>query len=258
MRKLFAAVLAVGMIAVAASTSFAAFTSKSTTVVIASATFIAEGQVNVSAVIKNIVDDADATQLGFSGTGGNPPTGWKVSDQYILLHSTITHSSGALQIYTNNYNNAVASERYSGVVNSSYSASPAGLVDMSTTTKVLPMCWRITTVDTATATSDLTIVQGPVGPAPDYQVHLYAAQLGGVASDYPCFLWMLDKGMWGFGNGKDYAIIRDMTHGIQHGEATWAMTNVSPLYVYLGADFSFATTPNTYKTTSLTIEAYHD
>lgn len=258
MRKLLAAVFAVGLIAVTQAPSFAQVTVSSTTLT-ATVQFTGVGAVNMQALLYNISDNSQASQLTFASPGGGmPPTGWEASSQYILLHSTITHATGFITIYTNNYHNTDHS--YSGVVNSSYSQSPAGLVDNSTTTKVLPMCWRVSAV----STDSLHIVQGPVGPAPLYQVGLFSAELGGAASLYPCFLWMEDAGMWGFtgqsitGALQDYRTIRDVSRGIQHGEATWGSGVGSPVYVYVGANFTNATTPNTYKTTSLTIEALHE
>lgn len=234
MRKLLVAVLALGLVAAMKAPSFAAFASVRISTFTASTTFSGTGSVNMSASL------IGGSSLSWSGvTIGT--TKWKASDVYVQVHSTITASGGGIQIYTDNRNGTVVAERYSGTGN------PAGLVSLSSTTATIPMCWRIVTV----STTSLTIQQG----APGFPDRLWASELG---NGYPCFVWMMDTGTAGFLNALDYVTVRDALRGIQHAEATWAATTISPAYIYIGADFTLATTPNTYRTTTLRIEAFTD
>ena len=73
---------------------------------------------------------------------------------------------------------------------------------------------------------------------------------------YPCYLWTMDRGTYGFADGIDYITIRDSKRGIQHGEATWGIAG-SPVYLYFGATFANVTTlPDTFRTTTIRIEAF--
>ena len=240
MRKLFVAVLAVGLVFAMRAQSFAAFTSVSASSVTASITFTGLGSVNMGITWSAGSAFTWASPVPTIGT-----TTWQVADQYIILASTITQSTGGIQIYTDNYHAIVSTERYTGAA-----ANAAGLVCLSSTTQTLPMCWRVVAVSTGTQ----TIVAGTDGK-------LYLTQEGGQAGQYPCFLWMTDKGNTGWYNGESYAEIKDGTFGLQTAEATWSTGVPSPVCVYVGANFATATTSaggTTYKTTTLRLEAFYD
>jgi hypothetical protein len=201
----------------------------------------APGVVSMTAELRNRSNNNPATSITWSGiTIGQ--TDWKAADQYILLHATITASTGLIQIYTDN-KASDANPKYTG------SGNPAGLVMVENSSKTLKMCWRVTDMSTNT----LTIIQHPT------QNYLYSQELG---SGYRCFLWMKDKNTPNipsenttqFVNGEDYVTVWETTRGCQHAEGTWAFMP-SPNYIYIGAKFLGATTPATYKTNKLTLEA---
>lgn len=241
MRKLLVAVLAFGLLSAVSTTSYAAYASVGITSVTAQVSFVAAGSIEMNAVLRNLTGET-TTQLWWdTGNITLGSTKWRRSDAYVMLHSTITAATGGIEIYTNNRNAAIAAQRYTGGAGT----DPAGLVGLSSTTAVLPMAWRITAI----STTSLTIVKGT-------DDSLYATELGGEAGSYPVFLWMMDLGTPAFTPGLDYATAKDATRGIQHAAATWATGTSSPNYVYFGADFTNATTPNTYKTTTLRVEAF--
>jgi len=93
------------------------------------------GQVAFTADVRNISNDAAAAALGWSGVTLNS-TQWKLSDQYVLLNSTVTSDGGLLRIYTDNLN---ASPSYTGTSTS----TAAGLVDNTDRTKTLPLAWKV-------------------------------------------------------------------------------------------------------------------
>jgi hypothetical protein len=198
------------------------------------------GSMNIG--LYNRSNDVAASSFTWSGVNLGT-TKWKAADQYIKLQTDYYYRVApvsypwGIQIYTDNQN-AGANPRYTGTVN------PVGLICTSTTTVVLPTCWRI--VDTSTTT--LTIVMG--------DKKLYSQELGGPASNFPCFLWMRDKNSPGFVNSEDYVTVWD-NRGIQYSETAWGGA-LPPNYIYIGADFSNATTPNTYSTNRLTLELFHD
>jgi hypothetical protein len=205
----------------------------------------------MSAVLKNRSDNSTAANLTWSGvTLGT--TKWLAADQYIQLQtdyydvvmSSMSGRTWGIEIYTNN-KSAGASPRYTGTGN------PAGLVSITTTTQVLPMCWRIVDV----STTSLSIVQA--GPSPDIQ-HLYSSELGGYknGAGFPCFLWMKDKNTAGFIDSDDYITVWD-ARGIQYAETARGGA-LPPNYIYLGADFTSALTPGIYDTGTLTLELFHD
>jgi hypothetical protein len=227
--------------------SFAAFTSVQTNTLTAAASFTSAGTVSFSYTLYNLTGGTTTqiwwnTSLITLGT-----TAWQRADAYMVLNANITNSTGGIQIYTDNIN-ATAVPKYTGTGN------PAGLVGTSSTTAVLPMCWRAVTV----STTSLTIVQGP---APYY--NLYSTELGGAmgGNGYPCFIYMLDKNTSTFapaaGNGI-YQEVWDGTLGMQYAAMTFGAPGTSSIYLYFGAGFTGATTPNTYRTTTLKLEAFHE
>lgn len=201
--------------------------------------------------LRNSSDNSVASKLTWSDIDLGD-TRWKAADQYLELDFTLY--SGAyredidawpygVQIYTDN-TNASAVPRYTGTGN------PAGLVDLSTTTRTLPMCWRI--VDLTTTTH---IMQGATDAISHQWVpdRLWEGQL---TDQYPCYIWMLDKQSSDFENGMAYATAWDY-RGIQHAEMTFGGSR-SPNYVYFGADFSQAVGLRSYSTDRLTVELFNE
>jgi len=168
-------------------------------------------------------------------------TQWQRADACIILYSNITSTTGAVQIYTDN-SAPDANPQFQPVVTST---DPAGLVDTSSVSATLPMCWRITDSPTTT----LTIMQ-----TSDNQ-HLYSPDLG---SGFWCFLFMRDKGSSGINMGDSYLTVKQAFSGIQYAESNWSNNMQSPNYIYLGANFSKAGAGRTYKTSTLRIEAFSE
>lgn len=235
--------LAAVIVAGTAQLSFAAFATVAKSTVTAAVSFSAAGTVAMSIELRNLNGNATTTQMWWNTAGISlGQTQWRRADAYIVLHTTMTSATGAVQIYTDN-GNASASPRYSGTGN------PAGLVGYDAanpmaSSSTLSMCWRVAD----TVVNSTTIAQG----APSFPDRLYSTELG---NDYPCFIWMKDAGTSGFANGEDYVTVKDSVRGIQHGEATFGATP-SPEYIYFGALFTNAVTPRLYKTSRLMIEAF--
>lgn len=200
------------------------------------------GTGSVGLALKNRVGGATATQIGWSNVSAGQ--GWKLSDQFIQMNLNYDRANWGIQIYTDNTASG-AVPRYSGI------SDPAGLVgydaavpEVSSTT--LKMCWRV--VDSST-TATMTIAQGAAGKP----MRLWSTELG---DQYPCFLWVMDRKTPKFVDAYDYATVWD-ARGIQHAEDTFGPAR-SPNYIYLGADFSHAATPRTYKTGTLSIELFYE
>jgi hypothetical protein len=222
------------------------------TVAVASAQFFIDnlvwkkpgtGTMNVS--VNNRFSGVTASSFTWSGVNAGV-TRWKAADQFITLQADYFDSPAGntwgIRIYTDNIGTG-ANPRYTG------KGSPAGLICQSTTTQALPMCWRIVDVDISTTT--LAIVQGTDNK-------LYSVESGGQPSGFPCYLWILDLNKPGgfLPADNDYAVIQDI-RGIQYSEATRGGA-AAPNYMYIGANFTGATTPNTYTTNRLTLELFHE
>src|SRR5258706_4985050 len=148
-RKYLAGLGVAGFVMAMATSSQAAFTSKPPLATL-TATATTGGTPTIaiiSAVIKNISDNATATTIGWTSTAA----GFQVADQYVDLNTNINTTSGGVQYYTDN-TNAAASPKYSGVI-SSVTATPAGLVDAADTTQKLPTAWRASTFTVAGVTA---------------------------------------------------------------------------------------------------------
>lgn len=240
MRKILCAVAVLGF---AASASFAAFGTVSSSVFVASATITDVGTVAMSATLSS------GSQLTWSGiTLGT--TKWKGADNYIVLNSTVTTATGGIQIYTDN--------RTHSVQVSTMAAVPGGLVNAAARTQTLPLCWRIVDVTTTTA-----IQQGAAG----YPDRLWDTKTG---DQYPCYIWMKDKATASVANGgtlpwatsasfvpgEPYITMKDSVNGVMHAEITYAAMP-SPDYIYVGANFLGAAGGSSYSG-KIVIEAFNE
>jgi hypothetical protein len=252
MRKLLTAVIAIGILATVQAASFAVFTPISQSVQIASVTFTAQGVVNMNPVLYSVATGLQTNQIVWNPANITlGQTVWQGADTYMVITATITNSTGGIQIYSDNRNNGI----YAYTTTGSTTSSPAGLISQSSTTQALPMCWRVSAVSTYTVAGVETDIVP--GGAPNY--HLYSKQMGGIASSFPCWVYLLDKTGPGYvATGGGYQEIWDSVLGIQFAEATWGQPGTPQVYVYFGASFAGATTPNTYQTTTLRVEAYHE
>ena len=210
------------------------------------------GQVEFSVEFRNRSDNSPASQMAWNNL--QLPAGWTTSDTYLVLHSTLTASSGGIMIYTDNTAPSATPKKIaSGVF------SAAGLVDNTNPdNRTLPLAWSI--VDATTpALGD--------GAPPS----------GFIAADDPEFATSLHyTGQWflmkdpGSPNlsgsqaesrgklipGESYATVKN-AQGIHfsHFAYTGYVPTQSPDVIMLEANFTGATTPNTYSA-QIYIEAY--
>ena len=154
---------------------------------------------------------------------------WTVANEYIEIDFDPNNISWGIQIYTDNKAQG-ANPVYTGTQN------PCGLVDTTTTTRVLPMGW---TIESSTRTKQ-QLGKG----TPESWV-----------SDGFMWKWMKDKNTQGFQNGENYVTLWD-NRGVLWNASDRDWKN-SPNYIYLSADFSIALGGRTYKTNQLKIEFYY-
>ena len=199
--------------------------------------------------LKNISDNTAVSTITYTTKAG---AGWVLADQYIQLDldpDVSRNPNGwGVQIYTDNKASDAGSFTFTG----STSTDPAGLVDSTDTTKTLKMAWSV---------KDTTVtVSGFMAPAP------VADDPG--AGDTNSFQWsfMQDQKTPGFsGNGSAAiaTVVDSNGNGNLYGNhfasgPTQFGAAISPHRIYLEANFSNATTPDTYQTNTLRVEYYHD
>jgi hypothetical protein len=172
-------------------------------------------------------------------------TKWKAADQYIELNMNCYYPGWVVRIYTENNPN------FTGDISS---AVPAGLVGTANgKNRILPMCWRLVDATTTTVTIVQHAYPNQTKTGLDYPDRLWSYELG---PDFPCFVWMQDKVQLTTITNQDYATVWNDLQGIQYAEANWGAAS-TPNYIYLGADFSKAFVPMTFKT-SLTVELFYE
>ena len=256
MRKLFAAVFTLCIVAVMGPASFAGVgvSTMTASVVFTSTT----GVVSMNAVIMNM-SGGTTTQIWWDPSSVIVNTsGWVGASAYILLYSTITSSTGGIEIYTDNTSSItapIADPLYTGAISTwtVQLGNPAGLVSAKLPKFMFPMCWRVS----ATPLTSLNIVQIIPSNQAVY-AELYDANSPAPANQFYCYLWVEDKALFNFPTNLDYRTIRDSRRGIQYCETTWGQA-VSPVYLYFGANFGNGTSlPDTFRTTTLTIEAFSE
>ncbi|NQT95381.1 MAG: hypothetical protein HQ572_02925 [Candidatus Omnitrophica bacterium] len=279
MKKLLSLLVAIVMVASTSGTALAAFTSDGTEAFTASSGSVG-GTAGISepfsATLKNLSDDATATDVAWTGVDAGD--GWETADQYIEVTGFATYSNWGIQTYTDN-EDVSASPQYTGTNN------PAGLVRTDSTIYNLPVCWRTkagyydpvaaTYSDpgsAAASSEELEIIQGRDG---NYTV-LYDGVTGhapGGTDPYFPWFFILDKGTddvdvttTGDQAFDDYQV--DATFigsaGYHHAPGASEPLNFATpnhpqdkYYIYLGANFTLAIPAKTYTTNMLTVEMYH-
>src|SRR5438477_7713645 len=137
--------------------AFAIFQSFGRSTQTAIVSLLGGGTVQMTITLRNVSDNSTTTQIYWTTNTVTLPAGFVDADAYIQLDSTLTASGGGIQIYTDNTASDVpAGERFT-YVGSTNSVNPAGLVDLTTTTKTLPLAWSIKdTTTTAPTAADPT------------------------------------------------------------------------------------------------------
>lgn len=223
--------------------------------------------------IKNIDGDTPADKITWSDSALS--NRWYAANQYLELDlDWLQNDNWGIQIYTDN-KSADANPKYTGITDPN---KGSGLVAVSSTTKMLPMCWRVT---------DKVLPYDGTGNAQlgDYDQTLSIGFNSGGLYDsgtdnpdkenYYCWFAMKDKDMFGMipdnpanvvDNGSDYLRVWDRRgfHSAAGDINYWGMNPGSMFEgmirprIYLGADFGLALTPETYKTNSIIIELFYE
>jgi hypothetical protein len=236
---------AIVLTAFLAGSSHAAFTSVTKTALSAGATLTGAGTVSFDAVIADRLTHAAATSLTWAThVTPAPGAGFLLADQYIQLNTTITVATGGgIQIYTDN-TNAAATPKYVGPVNAT-SPTPAGLVATNGLSK-LPTAWAI---QTSPITAPTAGNPNNITTFSNWFFHEDKAQ---VANNQNATLFVnADPFITAYGAGLGLHFGQGPT---QFGGFNAIDTN----YIYTEADFTAATTPNTYATNELIVEAFTD
>jgi len=206
---------------------------------------------NIDLSLKNISDNVSITTISWSNLDSvfNSSNPWKAADQYIECNLSYASSTvWGIQIYTDNAN---ATPAYTGA------SDPAGLIDTSSTSIALPMCWSIVN---STAT-------GSVSTRLQINQHSDDNKLYD-GYNYQDYLWMKDLYSpnipTGFSSwsGNTYLTVWD-NQGIQYQEGIFGPpdptgSSPNPNYIYLGAKFTNAYAGRTYKTNKLTVELFYE
>lgn len=237
------------------------------------------GTGSFTAALKNIGSDTVAS--GISWDSGSVGKRWQAAEQYIELDldvyprnsSVPDDNSWGIQIYTTN-TDASAVPKYTGIMTSGMGS---GLVASSDTSKMLPVCWRITDKVLPYSGSnapggndfDKTLKIGFNSGGLFDQGAFEAGDIG--AASFYCWFVMKDEAMFGLGdpdvqNLADYLRVWDRRgfHAAS-GDINYFGMSAGSMYehmikprIYFGADFGLAVTPMEYKTNSIVIELFYE
>jgi len=237
--------MVLALTAVISSSAHAVFTSVNKQSLTATAQLTGAGTFNVTTSIKNRTTNAAATNL--SWTGVTAGSGWTLANEYIQLDTTITSSlPSGIQIYTDN-TAAAANPKYTGVI-SANTPTPAGLVASANTTQKLPTAWRaIKELGVVTAAADPS---AGAGDSFAWLFHKDKAQVAVPSLNATAFV-----------NGEDFiTVYKNGANGGVHfaqGPTEFGGFQANDrVFIYTGADFTSASTPNTYSTNQLIVESY--
>ncbi len=192
--------------------------------------------------LKNRTNQSPATQITWSST--HLPAQWVLADQYIELHVDASTTTWGVQIYTDNLaEDAVPA--YTGVI-SSFTQTPAGLVDTVNPTRKLPLAWATRSIG-----STVTVVSAD----PDNE------------ADPNSFQWLMmedasqvavpSQRAVRFFNGDPFITVMN-NQGIHFAQSPLQFgPENSPIRIYLEANFQAAVTPRTYQTSTLRLEFFY-
>jgi len=249
--------LAIGIVVACLGVATAAFNPVKKSTMTAQIAFTAVPSGTMTVALKKVSDNSAATQLSWSDV--TPAvTAWKAANEYIEVTNTYNQTGWGIQIYTDNCATDADPRFY--IVNPT-TVNPCGLIATDDKKSTLPLAWRIMGDTTSYARLGIREVSDPVVPD---KHHLESTDLPGVGY-YP-WLWMKDfktpsipsQYTDGFVNGEDYVTIWN-ENGVHHAEGPLDYyASPSPNYVYIGARFTTATTPRTYRTSKLTVELFYE
>lgn len=245
MRKVLSLLVAAVVMSAVVSLAFAQFTPVSSVKKTAKVTFVGAGVFTWDVAVKNVSDDADATDITWDAAAITPgSTGWVNAQQYVLITSTITNAKSALQVYTDNTH---PSSAYKYVhVGTSDTVSAGGLVGKNNpSASPLPLAWSMKNVKVAGgATVDPTSSDNTIKFA-----SLYFKDKANTLND---------GSSTPFRNGEHYITILKGGTGWRWGGGVGDIGGSASgtFYMYIGASFSSASTPNEYGTDTLTFEGY--
>lgn len=191
--------------------------------------------------LKNRSNNGLATQVTWDSV--NLPAAWAIADQYIELDVDVSTQIWGVQIYTDNRAND-ASPAYSGLI-SSYTATPAGLIDTVATARKLPLAWAV-----RTAVSTIPVVAAD----PNNASNPNSFQWFFIEDARQVAVPILNANA--FVNGDPYVTVLNNV-GLHYGQSPAEFGADTPPYrIYLQADFGNAVTPRTYRTSTLRVELY--
>jgi hypothetical protein len=267
MREYMAGLAAIGFVMAASAPSHATFASKGKDTLSASAVVGGTATITITSYsILTRASNASASSIVWTSTAPTPGAGWLVADDYIQMVTDINTSDGGVQIYTDN-TNASASPKFTGSI-SSYTVTPAGLVDNTDTTQKIPTAWMAST----------TTVPGIVAIDPN-------------ANSGTSYLWFYNEdhaqvavpslNTSAFGNGDPYAtvyaspgtpLVANSPNGTTTGYTTTATDSglhyaqgptqfggyqeIATTNIYIEANFATALQGTTYSTGELVLEAF--
>ena len=223
----------------------ATFQSKGTLTKKAVANLSSAGTISLNSLtVKSIAGNGTVTDV----TWTDPVIGnWAIADTYLVLDATSTSTGSGVQIWTDNLN-GVAPYKSTLTAAERVTTTPGGLVDEHNGKKSLPIAWAVK----QTLNPAFTAADPNASPTsfPDASAWHYAPDKGSLDNPATTTLDELYK------DGADYQTVQN-TAGIHFGQAPTEYGAASnPKVMYLEANFALASTPNTYGTTTLTVEAF--
>jgi hypothetical protein len=228
MRKVLSLLVAAVFVATAASVVFAKGVENST--ITARIQFTGPGTFWWDMKVKNISDNQDAVG-GITWAAGTTPGNWVNAAQYVMFQSSITSSVGRIKVYSDNKNAAAGEYQYTG----DKTENLGGLITKGNTAKdPVSMSWtmRASTDPAKVELLDPEDTDLVTGYNSSYLLDKSNSDFLTVAGavDNETYATILNSEGFKFGPGP----------GNRGGGGTGAS------YMYIGANFAQASTPNEY------------
>lgn len=257
MRKFLSFFIAFAFVAFASAQAFAQFAGVKSEKKIAEIALLQPGSFSWTLDILNVSDDQAAGEITWNeSTIIANQYRWTNALQYARINSTITQTGAAIQVYTDNMNSTTTYQYVPFADISTDAISAGGLVPTSKNTdgetvgNLLPFAWRLTDKKGELEVNPTKTDQGqtPENEAIEF-ASLYFKDKGST---------LTDADNTPFTNGEDYVTILKAGSGFRWGGGSGDIGGAASgtFYMYFGADFGSASTPNTYGTDTLTFEGF--
>ncbi|MBU1076257.1 MAG: hypothetical protein KKH98_03125 [Spirochaetes bacterium] len=231
---------------------FAGYNVSKVTIFTAQVTVTGTTNTALEVALFNRIDDSAATVVNWTNIsvplGGG--TAWRIANQYARISYTNFTTDWGITFTSDNTNSAIASPQFTGAAEEA-----AGLIAVTSPSIKLPMVWNVQDATTEPAKITDPIEDPPLSGSYRFTNTGWAWKYL-VDQAQSAFTNTINNAKMPAGSTVNYYATPVNNEGILWGAAASERSGgVTPVQIYLAADFATATI-RSYRTTTLTVEMF--